>query len=120
MPPEEGYRRAQFVRPGVRIVMGACEAREEPVQARGVGPLARAYGDQDTVSPVKETATSWFEYDCARLVGSTRLSMWTMVFLHRLVNVTGRAPSADEVRFFASRTTGLDAACVYLAEVANA
>lgn len=31
LTPEEGYRRAEFQRPGVRIIMGPTQSREEKI-----------------------------------------------------------------------------------------
>ena len=119
MTPEEGYHLAAFQRPGIKIVMGATEAREERVAPH---PLlyGKVYGDTGTPTPVMTSATSWFEYDCARLIGKTRLSLWTTVFLALLAFFAGRAPTADEVRFFDAPKTSLVNAHAYLAGLMNA
>jgi hypothetical protein len=109
LTPEEGYRRAEFQRPGMRIVMGATRAREEPVAAR---PLlyGRAWGDARGESAVQETATSWFEYDCARLAGRRKLSLWVQVFCAGVAQVSGRMATREEVALLADSKTSLGAA----------
>jgi hypothetical protein len=39
MTPEEGYRLAQYQRPGVKIIMGPTEAREEWIKPLSEQPV---------------------------------------------------------------------------------
>ena len=116
MTPEQGYHLARFQRPGVKIVMGSYEAREERIAPRGYGPYTRAYGEGGAAPvPVADTAASWFEYDCARMVGRTRLSMWAVMFLFAAADARGRPlPSREDVIFLTAPEVSLADARVYL------
>lgn len=113
MSPEEGYRLAHYQRPGVKIVMGVTEAREERIPARAL-LYGKAFGDGRNATPVLDSATSWFEFDCARLVGATRLSWWATYMLGTVYTLSGRMPTAKEVAFFSAKDTSRAAANAYL------
>ena len=119
MTPEEGYRLAQFQRPGIKIVMGPTEAREDRIAPRAV-LYGKAWGDTGAPTPVLDTATSWFEYDCARLVGKLRLSPWVTRWCAEISSVADRLPTEDEVAFLLRPATGLAEARKYVESLRDA
>lgn len=116
---EEGYRLAKFQRPGVKIVMGPECAREEWIDPRPC-LYGRAWGDRVEPTPVKETATSWFEYDCSRLIdhdclnliGKKRIPLWSLAWLYVLSII--RPLTRDDVLFFCDANTTLSVALEYI------
>jgi hypothetical protein len=115
MSPEAGYERAQYHLVGVKIVMGPVEAREELVAPRRAYPLGYAYGDGAASTPVASTASSWFEYDCARLVGRKNLNAWVLHFCRFCACVRGTPlPAREDVDFLLRPNTSLTDVKVYL------
>ena len=82
---------AKFQRPGVKLSVGpemASELKTNPGRQILQGPH------------------SWFELDCARLIGRRELSLWVLYMCVAVVVYAGRMPTAGEVDFFSdSRTT---------------
>ena len=116
MTPEQGYDLAQLQRPGVKIVMGPYQAREERISPRGRAPQDRAYGDSGGMpTPVANTASSWFEYDCARLVGRARLSAWEIVFMFAAADAREQSlPLREDVAFLTAPHVSLTSARAYV------
>lgn len=108
-PPEQGYELAKYQRPGVKVCVGPLAARDEFIDA--VPPMyGKPYGDYKGSVVIKNTATTWFEYDCAKLVGKQRLSSRTLLGLELVRLIKGDMPSREDVEFFDDEKTTLVAA----------
>ena len=103
---DEGYRLTQFMRPGVRILMGATEAREAPVNPLPWTNIHRLPGFK-----------SFFHWNLSRKLGFAP-SAWAMFFgVH--VMILGHDPTDDEWRWLCQRSTSLKDAQVWLVKVAD-
>jgi hypothetical protein len=109
---------ALHLRPGVRVLRGAEEELEVPVSPR-LRATDPAYGD-DTwnggkPTPVSNSPTSWFELDCARMVGRGRLSLWELQNLASCATARGAAlPALEDVRFMTAPSVSAAAAAGYV------
>lgn len=93
MTPEEGYRLAQYQRPGVQIVMGPTEAREEPVRPLTDMDYSKLPGD-----------CSLFDYDVRRVCGGW-LPHRLAIFAGGMIWVaTGRLLTVHEWRYLHDAT----------------
>ncbi len=68
MTPECAYELARYARPGVKIVMGATEAREEQIRPLDVSQLSKLPGD-----------STWFAYLIRQRLGFVP-SEWAKIF----------------------------------------
>jgi hypothetical protein len=94
MTPEEGYELDAKQRPGVIIVMGPEEAREERIPPLGYHE-ARELRDRPGPS-------TWLEYDLG-----FSLSLWAEVIGGAFAAHFGRDVTADEWAWLMRKTTGL-------------
>lgn len=85
LAPDAALALAQFQRPGVRLVVGPTDAREEPLQ-----PLPWQPRDWRKSEP-----ETWWQYDLRARLGFIP-SPWTMNFACAFMRITGREPSDAE------------------------
>ena len=84
MTADEAMRLAAFQRPGVRLIVGPTEAREERTEARA---LPADWRDSQP--------TSWREYDLRRRLGFIP-SLWAFGWADAYKGITGREPTDAE------------------------
>lgn len=74
MTPDQAYDLARYQRPGVRLIVGATEAREEPVKPLDWRQMKDLPGDR-----------SWFDHDIRKLIGRP-LSLWELIQIKRIAD----------------------------------
>lgn len=98
--------------------MGPTEARDERIPPR---PLigGRAYGERaEQPVLVEDTACSWFEYDCARLIGRVKLSFWQVVMLAVITEARKTVlPEREDVEFVTHPAASLCRVLAHCAEL---
>jgi hypothetical protein len=87
MTADEALALAKFHRPGVKLIVGPTEAREEQTSA------AKLSTDWRNPQPA-----SWREYDLRKRLGFIP-SPWARAFARRYEDATGREPTDDEYRW---------------------